>query len=79
MAEQKGHPEETINKGVAPETTDRGCGLFNFMLKKEEDKAHNDTVMIDNTPPNVEEKHSLMEKLHSGSSSVSYFNKSSSK
>ncbi|CAN4112606.1 unnamed protein product [Withania somnifera] len=67
MAEQKGHSEETINKGIAPETTDRGCGLFNFMGKKEEDKAHNDTVMID-TPANVvepkEEKQSLMEKLH---------------
>ncbi|KAJ8572128.1 hypothetical protein K7X08_008639 [Anisodus acutangulus] len=70
MAEQKGHSEETINKGVAPETTDRGCGLFNFMGKKEEDKAHDDAVMIDvvDTPANViepnEEKHSLMEKLH---------------
>ncbi|XP_060169339.1 phosphoprotein ECPP44-like [Lycium barbarum] len=67
MAEQKGHSEETINKGVAPETTDRGYGLFNFMGKKEEDKAHDETVMID-TPANVdepkEEKHSLMEKLH---------------
>ncbi|CAN4107307.1 unnamed protein product [Withania somnifera] len=62
MAEQKGHSEETINKDVAPEITDRGCGLFNFIGKEVEDKAHN------NTPANVvepkEEKHSLMEKLH---------------
>lgn len=44
-----------------------GCGLFNFMGKKEEDIV------------NVEEKQSLMEALHhthSNSSSVSYFNKS---
>ncbi|KAK6806001.1 hypothetical protein RDI58_003786 [Solanum bulbocastanum] len=54
MADQK---EETMNKGA----NDGGCGLFNFMGKKEDDKAHhNDTVMIDD----VEEKHSLMETLH---------------
>ncbi|KAG5624720.1 hypothetical protein H5410_009938 [Solanum commersonii] len=46
-----------MNKG----TNDGGCGLFNFMGKKEEDKAHhNDTVMIDD----VEDKHSLREALH---------------
>lgn len=79
MAEQQSQSqEENVNKGAAPESSDRGCGLFNFMGKKEENKSNDDTVVVDvvdtTTPyPNVEppkekkeeeEKHSLMDKLH---------------
>ncbi|KAJ7978671.1 Dehydrin [Quillaja saponaria] len=67
------HPgglESETNNKVSEETT--GCGVFDFLKKKDHDKKpEEDLPMTEAEPLKQEEKHILMEKLHRSASNSS--------